>query len=89
MNILKCFLRSILRRVELPFKYAVKAVSSCVDFVPPMLFQRINNVFELQQNGKRKTRNVVVFLMGIFGVAFRSALLVGSFILTSSKIPFK
>ena len=34
---------------------------SCVESVLSKLFPRINNVFELQQNGKRKTRNMGVY----------------------------
>ena len=37
----------------------------------------------------RRSRNMGVYEKGIFGVAFRSALLVGTSILISSKIPFK
>ena len=45
---------------ELPSKCDVNVAWSCVDFVLPKLFPRINNVFELQQNKKTKSHAIWV-----------------------------
>ena len=61
---------------------------SCVEFVLPKMLPRINIVFELLQDRKGKVTQYGLYEKGIFWVAFRSALLVGS-LLISWKIPFK
>ena len=59
---------------------------SCVEFVLPKMLPRINIVFELLQDRKGKVTQYGLYEKGIFWVAFRSALLVGSLLLISWKI---
>ena len=43
---------------ELPSKYGIKAIRSCVDFVLPKLFKRITIAFELLRDEKLKLHAV-------------------------------
>ena len=63
---------------ELPSKYGVKAVRSCVAFVLPKLFKRITIAFELLRDKKLKLHTILRLWKGNFGVAFRFTLLVGT-----------
>ena len=74
---------------ELPSKYAVKATQSCVDFVLPKVFQCIilSLSYTCTAKQKMKSRAICVCVMkGIFGEAFRCALLVVTIILISYDI---
>ena len=48
-------------------KCVVKARKTCVDYVLPKLFSRINIAFELLRKGNEKARNMGVLKKGIFG----------------------
>ena len=65
MNIILC-LYPMYSSVSCRPNALLRRAWSCVDFVLPKLFPHINNVFELQQNGKRKVTQYGCLLKGNF-----------------------
>ena len=73
---------------KLPSKCVVNVAWSCVDFVLPKQFSSINNAFVLPKNRKQKVMLYGGLLKGNFKGSNWPALVVGTYKLISSKIPF-